>query len=241
MQPTIIEPVRPFLRSLADPSEQWLWCAECRRFQQVRHLRGGLGDARCAFADCIGVGLDLDLYRWDATREPADPRWPQAVAQLRLGLRSPDMDAFHRARAARERRAIVSDFLGSGASERDEAPWLVALLELASQVNVEPDAVDADTLDYALFTAFPSMPRCRTAPASEIVAELRAFFCHARTLGRFPHAEACLGYLGHRDLGAELDARFELARRQRPVRRDDPRRKRRGALRHLRRRLSRRG
>ena len=130
-------------------------------------MRGSLGDARCAFADCVGIGIDLDLYRWDATRGPT----------TRAGRTRPTSSGSacaHRMRTATtatERRGfapgIVAAFLRSGATARTQAPWLTELLALAQNLDVEPPAIDPETLDYALFSGLPGSARCQADVAAE--------------------------------------------------------------------------
>lgn len=73
-------------------SEAWLWCLHCERFFQVKDLRTDFcgGKEGCAFEDCNGAGLEVDIFAWDDWAKQNDLKhWPKSTAELRKGLRCP--------------------------------------------------------------------------------------------------------------------------------------------------------
>lgn len=69
-------------------NEQWLWCLHCQRFFQVKDLRrDNLGRTEgCAFTDCNGAGLGIDIDRWDSWAKQNDVKhWPKSVKELYKG------------------------------------------------------------------------------------------------------------------------------------------------------------
>jgi hypothetical protein len=63
--------------------ESWMWCIECNRFFQAKHLRKDfLGNRqRCAFCGVAGFGVAI--WPWDAWQADG---WPTSEAELRHGL-----------------------------------------------------------------------------------------------------------------------------------------------------------
>lgn len=72
--------------------EQWLWCLHCERFFQAKDLRPDDvgGRQACAFEDCDGAGLEVDIYTWDDwARQNELTHWPKSTAELHKGQRCP--------------------------------------------------------------------------------------------------------------------------------------------------------
>ncbi len=70
----------------------WLWCLHCERFFQAKDLRPDVvgGKQGCAFEDCDGAGLDVDIYDWDDWAEQNDLKhWPLSTGVLKKGLKCP--------------------------------------------------------------------------------------------------------------------------------------------------------
>ena len=74
--------------------EQWLWCLHCERFFQAKDLRPDVvgGNEGCAFSDCDGAGLSVDIFIWDdwASQHPDELKhWPKSTKDLHKGLLCP--------------------------------------------------------------------------------------------------------------------------------------------------------
>jgi hypothetical protein len=72
--------------------ERWLWCLHCMRFFQARDLRKDFTGARegCAFADCDGAGLGVDIYPWNdwyKQNKKEMAHWPKSTAVLTKGMK----------------------------------------------------------------------------------------------------------------------------------------------------------
>ncbi|MBM4397133.1 MAG: hypothetical protein FJ087_15770 [Deltaproteobacteria bacterium] len=73
--------------------EAWLWCLHCERFFQAKDLQpDGVGGVQaCAFDDCDGAGVHVDIFEWDswARQNPSDCGrwWPKSTNELVKGMR----------------------------------------------------------------------------------------------------------------------------------------------------------
>ncbi len=70
----------------------WLWCLHCERFFQAKDLRPDDcgGKQACAFEDCDGAGLDVDIYDWNDWAKQNDLKhWPGSTGALKKGLKCP--------------------------------------------------------------------------------------------------------------------------------------------------------
>lgn len=69
----------------------WLWCLHCERFFQVKDLRPDVcgGNEGCAFEDCDGAGLGVDIFPWDdwpKQNQHLWDKWPKSVSELTYGM-----------------------------------------------------------------------------------------------------------------------------------------------------------
>jgi hypothetical protein len=72
--------------------DDWLWCLHCERFFQVKDMRPDdvCGKQGCAFEDCDGAGLGVDIYDWDDWAKQNDLKhWPESTGALHKGMRCP--------------------------------------------------------------------------------------------------------------------------------------------------------
>lgn len=70
--------------------EQWLWCLHCERFFQVKDLKPDVvgGNEGCAFEDCDGAGLGIDIFIWDEWAKQNNLKhWPKSTSGLYKGLK----------------------------------------------------------------------------------------------------------------------------------------------------------
>lgn len=83
----IVQPIEQVLKEAgADAPDVWLWCIECERFFQAKHLRVDyLGNRQgCAFCRCAGFNVAIHL--WDTFAE-GSPHWPKDVKGLSYGMK----------------------------------------------------------------------------------------------------------------------------------------------------------
>lgn len=173
------------------PDDCWLWCDLCHRFFQYKHAEptGWFARDACPFDDCYGYGLGFNIFWWDDTREPDDPRWPANVDELEHGMTSPEMAPFYAAQLTARIHAMVSEFAHSPEVARDldgEPPcYLSSFLEMMSDLCW--DLTEEDEHDYfdreiarELVAELPVWSK--TADPSEaprMATELRTFFAFA--------------------------------------------------------------
>ncbi len=222
MPPLCREPLDNVIARAPHPQETWLWCLHCERFFQVKDLVfDGWRFERCPFEDCGAIGLDFDIFLWNDFRAPGAGGWPTSEAELRFGMRSPDMTAWTEEQQRRERTALVAAFLASDEATDlglTWAPWTDAVLATLQGFGMPPSQVDAAFLGETL-ADLGFWVDCEPGDAPAIVRELRGFFGFAaRGLG-FVHGRACATALADHDLPrrlrrwirAERDAREEPA------------------------------
>lgn len=203
----------------SDPLDRWLWCLCCERFFQVKHLAYDAHKIeRCAFGDCIGAGLDRDIFLWDAWRDPADPRWPRHARELRHGMRSPETASLCQQLSRARAGALIGGFARSpefAALRREGGPrWSEELVEKLSWWGVQPADVDAEYLGRTL-RDFGYWVSCRATDAGEITRELTAFFAYgARALG-WSRARACALFLTDAAVTRELERTIRRYRQRR--------------------------
>jgi len=68
----------------------WLWCLHCERFFQARDLRDdNIANQACAFEDCDGGGIGVDIFPWDGwvAQNPDLKHWPKSVNELKKGMK----------------------------------------------------------------------------------------------------------------------------------------------------------
>jgi hypothetical protein len=83
----VLPSLREILEDSAAPDDEWLWCIQCERFFQAKHLRiDHLGNRQgCAFCDC--AGFDCAVFPWDAFKDESGGEvWPDSVKELAHGL-----------------------------------------------------------------------------------------------------------------------------------------------------------
>ncbi len=195
-----LESVAARLASREDPAQCWLWCRECERFFQARHLRrdSRVEGHRCPFADCTGAGLGVALFLWNDHR---DDRWPVSEVALSHGLRSPSMASYWNTRAVKNRERVVAQFRRSRAyRELDERGydlcWTERLLEIGGWCHCEPHQIERDVFEWALLYVLPEWMPIALADVPCVVQELRAFLRFANDELGSEETEQCLELLG---------------------------------------------
>jgi len=77
--------------------DDWLWCLHCERFFQAKDIKPQRINIRknvfftnnCAFDDCNGRGIGIDLYPWDSwlSQNPELKKyWPKSTKELKKGM-----------------------------------------------------------------------------------------------------------------------------------------------------------
>ena len=86
-QGILVEDLRKVLARSPHPEEEWLWCLECTRFFQAKHLQIDSSSSREGCPFCGAAGFNVDIYKWDALRhdEPGE-RWPKSESELSHGM-----------------------------------------------------------------------------------------------------------------------------------------------------------
>lgn len=199
----VLEPVQKVLAASSSPNDEWLFCDGCRRFFQYRNARRPAVFSRwgCPFCD---VG-DIEVFAWDAKRPKGESPWPSSCGELTHGMEAPDLESFYTERAEQTRAGVVEAFGASSrwrALRRDDWPrWVEHMLYMYWTWDYPPEAIDSSAFieDWTELYAFWS--DALPDDATDIVAELAAYFGFAvESLGH-SHAAACAAIV--RGAGAE--------------------------------------
>jgi hypothetical protein len=213
--PIVRRPLAVDLARSPSPLDRWLWCLHCERFFQVRHLRFDLlRIERCPFDDCIGAGLDQDLFLWDDWRQPGDPRWPDDESELELGMRSPEIASISDSTEEIEslaRQFERSDQLRAIGAPELGARWTREILRVLDWWGIDVAEIELEQL-AELLGEFPGWIPCAPWDAGDIARELTAFF---RWLSqRSTGAEECARYLSDPCVQLELGRVIRKHRRR---------------------------